>query len=133
MIKFIHTVSTILLFSTSLLGQGIELPYKSKIADLGDIKLQYMDFGGHGPTLIWIQDFHNYFEGVYQDSSYSTFFKDLSKEFRVIAPIRRGYGQSTDTRWGYDVATQAKDLLHFMDALAIKRAVFMVVHLQRRI
>ena len=106
------------------MGQGIELSYKSKIADLGDIKLQYMDFGGNGSTLIWIQDFHNYFDEVYQDTSYSTFFKDLSKEFRVLAPIRRGYGQSTDTRWGYDVATQAGDLLRFMDALAIKKAIF---------
>lgn len=99
------------------------LPYESKIADLGDIKLQYMDFGGNGPTLILIQDFHNYFEGIYQDKTYFHFYKELANDFRVLAPVRRGYGKSTDTNWGYDVATQSSDLLRFMDVLGIEKAV----------
>lgn len=97
--------------------------YQSKMADLGDIKLQYMDFGGNGPTLIWIQDFHNYFEGIYRDTTYFHFFKQLAKGFRVLAPIRRGYGESTNTNWGYDVATQSSDLLRFMDKMGIEKAV----------
>lgn len=97
--------------------------YQSKIADLGDIKLQYMDFGGNGPTLIWVQDFHNYFEGRYRDTTYFHFFKELAKDFHVLAPIRRGYGKSTDTKWGYDVATQSNDLLRFMDVMRIEEAV----------
>lgn len=97
--------------------------YRSKMADLGDIKLQYMDFGGNGPTLILIQDFHNYFEGIYRDTTYFNFYKELAKDFRVLAPVRRGYGESTDTKWGYDVATQSTDLLRFMDVMGIDKAV----------
>jgi pimeloyl-ACP methyl ester carboxylesterase len=105
-----------------ILAQQKDL-YQSKIADLGDINLQYMDFGGTGPTLIWIQDFHNYFEGRYRDTTYFHFFKELARDFHVLAPIRRGYGKSTDTKWGYDVATQANDLLRFMDVMGIEKAV----------
>jgi len=100
-----------------------EPPYQSKMADLGEIRLQYMDFGGNGLPLIWVQDFHNYFEGAYQDPIYLPFFAELARDFRVLAPLRRGYGASTNTEWGYDVATQSEDLLRFMDALAIDKAV----------
>jgi pimeloyl-ACP methyl ester carboxylesterase len=41
---------------------------------------------------------------------------------------RRGYGQSDDVGWGYDVATQAEDILGFMDALRIERAVLVGRH-----
>ncbi|TBW30016.1 alpha/beta fold hydrolase [Gramella sp. KN1008] len=112
----------LLLISLSIFSQG-SVYYKSKIADLGDIKLQYMDFGGEGPALIWMQDFHNYFDGRYRDTTYYPIFKELAKDFRVLAPIRRGYGESTDTGWGYDVATQSTDLLRLMDALGIEKAV----------
>lgn len=112
----------IFLIIYSIQGQTNDF-YQSKIADLGDIKLQYMDFGGEGPTLIWIQDFHNYFEGIYRDTTYFQVFKELAEDFHVIAPIRRGYGESTDTEWGYDVTSQSNDLLHLMDVLGIEKAI----------
>lgn len=37
--------------------------------------------------------------------------------------MKRGYGESDDPGWGYDVATQSEDLLGLMDALGIHRAV----------
>lgn len=114
-------MSCMVFFST--IAQQDELPYQSKMANLGDIQLEYMDFGGEGLTFIWVQDFHNYFEGEYKDSVYPPFFARLSKHARVLAPIRRGYGKSTDTRWGYDVATQSNDLIRFMDEMGIEKAV----------
>lgn len=109
--------------ANATLGQEKE-SFKSNLADLGDIKIQYMDFGGNGIPLIWVQDFHNYFEGVYQDSTYYSFFEELTEEYRVLAPIRRGYGQSTDTPWGYDVGTQANDLVRFLNSIGIEKAIF---------
>jgi hypothetical protein len=106
-----------------LYGQEIRPPFQSKIADLGEIQLEYMDFGGEGIPFIWVQDFHNYFEGPYKDSIYYPFFTNLAREVRVLAPLRRGYGKSTFTKWGYDVATQSEDLLKFMDAVGIEKAV----------
>lgn len=115
------------LISFSLCGQTNQLRYQSKMADLGEIQLEYMDFGGDGIPFIWVQDFHNYFEGAYSKFPESPItidlFARLSKKAKVLAPLRRGYGKSTDTQWGYDVATQAEDLIAFMDALGIEKAI----------
>jgi hypothetical protein len=121
-VKKLYFLGIILLVHLTHFGQNNNF-YESKIADLGEIQIQYMDFGGEGPTLIWIQDFHNYFEEPYQDPRYYPVFKELAKDFRVLAPIRRGYGKSSDTKWGYDIATQSNDLLRFMDALGIEKAI----------
>ena len=121
------SIALFLFFTLSTSFGQESLPYESKIVDLGEMQMEYMDFGGEGPTIIWVQDFHNYFEGQY--STYSDapitieLFAKLSKEARVLAPLRRGYGKSTHTKWGYDVATQSMDLLAFMDALGIEKAV----------
>lgn len=103
------------------------MPYELKMADLGEIQMEYADFGGEGVPLIWVQDFHSYFDGPYSKLSTASInidlFSKLSKKARVLAPLRRGYGKSTDTQWGYDVATQAEDILAFMDAMGIEKAV----------
>lgn len=102
------------------------LPYESKIADLGEIQMEYFDYGGEGPTLIIMQDFHYYYDGPMAyppDHPVISFYKSLSDEYRVIAPIKRGYGKSTDAHWGYDVATLSEDLIDFMNVLDIEKAV----------
>lgn len=121
-VKQLYFLGITLLVHLTSVGQNNNF-YESKIADLGEIQIQYMDFGGDGPTLIWIQDFHNYFEEPYQDPRFYPVFKELAEDFRVVAPIRRGYGKSTNTNWGYDVATQSNDLLRFMDAIGIEKAI----------
>lgn len=108
-----------------LAAQSTSESYTSKTANLGEIQLEYMDFGGEGVPLIYVQDFHNYFEGPYYDSLLISFLAQLAQHNRVLAPLRRGYGRSTGTEWGYDVATQAEDLLHLMDALGIEKAVLL--------
>lgn len=123
MSKYFIIIVLSVLNSTYLFGQKEQLPYQSKMADMGEIKMEYMDFGGVGTPLIYVQDFHNYFDGAYKDSVFIVFLAKLSKETRVIAPLRRGYGKTTNTEWGYDVATQAEDILHFMDAIGIQKAI----------
>jgi pimeloyl-ACP methyl ester carboxylesterase len=99
--------------------------YESKFVEANGIRLQYMDFGGSGLPLIFVQDIHNYFEDE------DPFFRDLWSGFyarftdghRVLATVKRGYGESDDPGWGYDVATQSEDLLGLMDALGIHGAV----------
>ena len=39
---------TISLFTSTLSFSQESLPYESKIADLGEIQIEYMDFGGNG-------------------------------------------------------------------------------------
>ena len=121
--KNICFVISLLFTSATCFGQN-PFPYESKIADLGEIQMEYMDYGGEGPPLIMIQDFHNYYDGPYKNPNNPMlgFNKSLSKEFRVIEPLRRGYGKSTDTKWGFDVATLSEDLILFMKALGIEKA-----------
>lgn len=105
--------------------KSVALPYESKMADLGELQIEYMDYGGEGPPLIILQDFHNYYNGAYKlpgDHPTITLYKNLSKEFRVLAPLRRGYGKSTDSQWGFDVATLSLDILDFMTAMDIEKA-----------
>lgn len=109
-------------------SQAQETPwnYESKMVDIGEIQLEYYDHGREGPLLIEVQDFHNYYEGPYYspNSPMFPFLEKLSEGFHVVAPMRRGYGKSTDTKWGMDVATLGKELLLFMDAMGVEKAFF---------
>jgi pimeloyl-ACP methyl ester carboxylesterase len=96
--------------------------YETKFVEAGDIRLQYHDFGGSGLPVIFVQDFHDYF-GAALDPSWPPFLARFADGFRVLAPVRRGWGESDDTGYGYDVATQAEDVLAFMDALGVEQAV----------
>lgn len=114
------------LLSFSLQAQETSPPYESKMIDVGEIQMEYYDHGGSGPLFIEVQDFHNYYEGPYYNpnSPMFPFLEKLSEGFHVVAPMRRGYGKSTDTKWGMDVATLGKDLLLFMDAMGVEKAFF---------
>lgn len=124
--KFISLIFILSFLSSSLQAQENPPPYQSKMITVGEIQMEYYDHGGTGPLLIDVQDFHNYFEGPYYrpESPGFMFLKELTQGFHVVAPMRRGYGKSTDTKWGMDVATLGKDLLLFMDALGVEKAFF---------
>lgn len=108
-------------------GQDVAEPLNnSRFAEANGIRLQYMDFGGSGLPLIFVQDIHNYFEHeepFFQRALRSAFYARFTDDHRVLATVKRGYGESDDPGWGYDVATHSEDLLGLMDALGIHRAV----------
>jgi parallel beta-helix repeat protein len=86
------------------------------------IRLHYLDFGGAGLPLIFVHDW-------YEDAhTWTTMAPAYADAYRVLAMTRRGYGESDDVGWGYDVATQSEDILGFMDALGIERAVIVGRH-----
>ncbi|MFD2201256.1 alpha/beta fold hydrolase [Shivajiella indica] len=124
--KRLTLLITLGLWSFLLQAQEIAPAYRSKIIDVGEIKIEYYDHGGSGPLFIEIQDFHNYYEGPNYDpnSPGFSFLEELTQGFHVVAPMRRGYGKSTETKWGMDVATLGKDLLLFLDALGVEKAFF---------
>ncbi|WP_275867417.1 alpha/beta hydrolase [Algoriphagus sp. CAU 1675] len=123
---FLSVLIGLLGISLPIFAQESQPRYVSKMANLGEIQMEYYDHGGTGPLLIEVQDFHNYYEGPYYrpDSPGFDFLEELTQDFHVVAPMRRGYGKSTDTKWGMDVATLGKDLLLFMDALGVEKAFF---------
>ncbi len=104
-------------------NDSVDPLYESKFVETRGIRLQYMDFGGEGLPVIFLQDYHDYFSIDEEEAQHSAWLARFADEYRVLAPVRRGWGESDDTGYGYDVATQAEDLLGLMDALEIERAV----------
>ena len=89
--------------------------HKNDFADVNGVRLNYLDWGGSGPALIFIH-------GAGQNPHY---FDDLAPafvdRFRVVAYARRGHGRS-EAKEPYDTATLTEDLRGLMDSLGISRA-----------
>ncbi len=95
----------------------------SKRADLGALAVEYFEFGTPlGPPVVFLQDFHDYFRAS-EAPQWRRFLSRFGDRYRVLAPVRRGFGASDDTHWGFDVATQGDDIIRFLDALGISKAV----------
>jgi pimeloyl-ACP methyl ester carboxylesterase len=90
-------------------------PHKEGFVTANGIRLEYLDWGGTGTTLIFI---HGLGDNPH-------IFDDLAPAFtdhhRVIAYARRGHGRS-ENKPPYDDHTLTKDLLGLMDSLGIVRA-----------
>jgi len=110
------------LISLPSIAQDSTNIYERKMIDIGEVNMEYMDFGGDGVPFIWVQDFHTYFGDEYREKQ--NFFKQFTSDFHVLAPIKRAFGETDKTKSGYDVDTQVKDLVEFLNALGIKKAIF---------
>jgi pimeloyl-ACP methyl ester carboxylesterase len=101
---------------------------EARFATVGGLRLEYFAFGDSGIPAVWVQDHHDYFReatfGLEQAEEWVAFLERFADAFQVLAPVRRGWGASDDPGYGFDVATQAEDLLGLLDALGIDRAVF---------
>lgn len=86
------------------------------------LNLHYLDFGSNGLPIIFLQSFHDD-ASEWHTGEMAGIAEKLVPDYRVLAVTRRGWGKSDHSEWGYDVATQSEDLLGFMDALDIKKAV----------
>ncbi len=91
--------------------------YESKFVDANGIRLQYLDWGGDGPALLFLAGF-----GC-SAHIFSQFAPRFTDRFHVIGVTRRAHGDSDYPETGFDVDTLAEDLLQFMDALRIDRAI----------
>lgn len=99
-------------------SQGVQ----EKFVQANGIHLHYLDFGGKGLPIIFMQSFHDD-ASEWHTGEMAGIPEKLVPDYRVLAVTRRGWGKSDHTEWGYDVATQSEDLLGFMDALGIEKTV----------
>lgn len=97
--------------------------FEEKYVETRGITLHYIDFGGNGTPIIFVQSFHEDASEWINWRGYKDFARQFTDSNRVYAVTRRGFGKSTNTGWGYDVATQSEDLIGFMDALSINKAI----------
>jgi len=90
-------------------------PHKNGFVTANGIRINYLDWGGSGPTLILIHGLGD------NPHLYDDFAPAFTDSFRVIAYARRGEGDS-EAKEPYDGVTLAEDLLGLMDTLGIQKA-----------
>lgn len=89
-------------------------PHQEKFIRVNGVNLHYLDWGGKGPTLLFLTG---------KDHSahiYDTLAPRFTDRFRVLALTRRGHGQSDKPLTGYDTKTLVEDIRQFLEALKIK-------------
>jgi non-heme chloroperoxidase len=91
--------------------------YKSASVHVNGVRLHYLDWGGNGPTLIFLTGMGC---SAYIFNKFAPRFTDT---FRVLALTRRGQGDSDYPETGYDADTLTEDIRQFMDHLNIERTI----------
>ena len=79
------------------------------------VRLHYLDFGGHGPTLVLLPGLGN------TAHAYDDFAPRLTDSYHVVALTRRGFGESDHPRSGYDTRRLVEDIRRALDALGLSR------------
>ncbi|MGI9544901.1 MAG: alpha/beta fold hydrolase [Cyclobacteriaceae bacterium] len=79
------------------------------------VKLEVLDWGGDGEPVLFLAGLGN------SAHVFDNFTHHFTKDFHVIGLTRRGYGASSQPKYGYNVATLAKDILGVLDSLHIEK------------
>jgi pimeloyl-ACP methyl ester carboxylesterase len=90
---------------------------KSDFVYVNGIRLHYLDWGGKGPTLIFLTGMGS------SAHIFNKFAPRFNDKFRVLALTRRGQGDSEYPETGYDADTLTEDILQFMDHLDVEKAI----------
>lgn len=90
---------------------------KSDFVHVNGIRLHYLEWGGKGPTLIFLTGMGC---SAYIFNQFAPRFTD---KFHVLALTRRGQGDSDYPETGYDADTLTEDIRQFMDRLNVEKAI----------
>src|SRR5512136_929749 len=91
--------------------------YTSGYVNANGIRLHYLDWGGSGPVLLFLT-------GMGCSAHiFDRFAPRFVDRFHVLAPDRRGHGDSDYPETGYDADTLTEDLRQFVDALKIDKVI----------
>jgi len=96
------------------LPAGFARTFASRSIDIGGLRLHAV-IGGKGPPLLLV---HGWPQTWYQ---WRLVMPALARDFTVIAVDQRGIGLSDKPSSGYDVGTQANDMVALMEALGHRR------------
>ena len=97
-------------------GGLISLEPQEQWADVGELRIRYLDWGGDGSPILALHGLAS--SGHWYDRVAPL----LSKEFRIIAPDQRGHGKTTQASNGYDWPTLSRDVTGLMDLLGVQKA-----------
>lgn len=83
----------------------------------GAVRLQYLDFGGTGPTLLFLAGLGN------TAHAFDDFAPRFTDRFHVVALTRRGFGESSHPQSGYDTPRLVEDVREAIDQLHLGRVI----------
>ena len=114
---------TVSAWKLSLAGEGNQpnwrdpSPHKVGYANLGGLRLHYLDWGGQGDVLLFLPGFGqsaHIFDGL---------APHFTRRHRVLGLTLRGQGKSDRPQSGYDTATLVEDIRSFLDAQQVGRVI----------
>ena len=82
-------------------------------ADIGDLRVRYLDWGGDGPPLLAL---HGLASSAHWYDIVAPMLRD---RYHIIAPDQRGHGQTTSAPSGYDWKTLCDDLAGLLDHIGL--------------
>ncbi len=92
-------------------------PHVSNFVSVNGIRLNYLDWGGDGPALLFLAG-RGCNAHIFDD-----FAPRFTPHFRVLALTRRAHGDSDYPETGYDIDTLTEDIRQSLDALGIRQAI----------
>ena len=105
--------------------------YESRLIKTERLNVECIDIGGEGTPLIVVQGAHNYFDEnstnqfiQYSNKSWKSFFSVYTKNYHVLAPLKRGFGKTDPQLEIENVRSSTLDLLSFMDKMGFEKAFF---------
>ena len=90
---------------------------EEKWADVRDLRMRYLDWGGDGPPVLALH-------GLASSAHWYDIVAPLLRDrFRIVAPDQRGHGQTTQADSGYGWHSVASDAVGLLDVLGIDKAI----------
>jgi pimeloyl-ACP methyl ester carboxylesterase len=97
-------------------GWTDQSPHRGQfVAVAPGVTLEVLDWGGSGTPLVFLSGLQDVAHG------FDDFAPRFTDHFHVLAITRRGYGASSQTPSGYDLATRVADLHALLDSLHLTR------------
>jgi len=95
----------------------MEYAPKSEFVTIDGVRLQWLDWGGEGPVLLFLAGYAN------TPHIFDALARRLTDRCRVLGLTRRAHGESDQPSHGYDIPRLAEDLIGLLDRLNIDKAV----------
>lgn len=100
-------------------GLSVESSPKERWAEIGELKVRYLDWGGDGQPLLALH-------GLASTAHwYDIVAPMLRDSFHIYAPDQRGHGQTTSAPSGYDWQTLSDDLAGLLDHVGLDQVAVM--------
>ena len=88
---------------------------KGRLVSVNGIRLHYVDWGGAGPSLLFLTGLGD------SAHSFDRLAAGFTDRFHVLGLTRRGQGKSDKPPSGYDPRSLAEDIRAFLDVMKIQR------------